>query len=479
MDRLGLNIQSSTVFPTYSTYKDIVAIVKQTTEWMDELDEWGEQLQDLYQICNDLLERAHDIVHMMDWDEEEVESDEEAESMPIFLAGHNYVIAALMPDTSDMASSEPLPTVGEPTMYEHRYRYSKDYEPEIEDMVKPDLKSGEMVEHKWANGDDYDGTSALIGIPPQMVEVLTDYVKGLGIWDIMVDTIMKNPMEPDNVRFYNVTSPFGNGERTFQWSAKRPGNFYGSDSDMHWFDAADEASHEDSLRALAKAGFDDVLKAIGNFLGLDNLVAFSIGLLAVTKSDKGYIHVDFSGSNKRAFNFLINLHSPSDEPELTIIEEDDLGNRRRGQVKYAPTFGVLNGDDAMHATNECNHRELEGLPVRITVSLFLSELEEASLEQVGEHDKYYFPFGNMDWIWAQRGRHWKRGDTSVSMVNDKGRAPFEAKDEMEGCAERVGPNKEKCLEHGDERMLCYKTCGSFISDDEFKPGEERRNLLGW
>lgn len=121
---------------------------------------------------------------------------------------------------------------------------------------------------------------------------------------------------------------------------------------MHWFDVADEASHEESLRVLSKGGYDDVLNAIGTFLGLEHIATFGIGLLAVTKADKGYIHVDFSNSGKRAFNFLINLQTPGDDPELTVIEEDELGNRRRGQVKYAPEFGVLNGDDAMHATNE-------------------------------------------------------------------------------------------------------------------------------
>lgn len=67
-----------------------------------------------------------------------------------------------------------------------------------------------------------------------------------------------------------------------------------------------------------------------------------------------YIHVDFSNSNSRAFNFLVNLETPGDDPdpELTVIEEDDIGNRRRAQVKYSPEFGVLNGDDGMHATNE-------------------------------------------------------------------------------------------------------------------------------
>lgn len=63
--------------------------------------------------------------------------------------------------------------------------------------------------------------------------------------------------------------------------------------------------------------------------------------------------MDFTQSKGRAFNFLINLDTPEGAgPELSVVEEDDLGNRRRGQVKYDNTFGVLNGDDAMHATNE-------------------------------------------------------------------------------------------------------------------------------
>jgi len=56
---------------------------------------------------------------------------------------------------------------------------------------------------------------------------------------------------------------------------------------MHWFDPADEFAYEESLRALADGGFDDVLHAIGTHLGMDNLASFAIGLLAVTKADKG------------------------------------------------------------------------------------------------------------------------------------------------------------------------------------------------
>ena len=84
----------------------------------------------------------------------------------------------------------------------------------------------------------------------------------------------------------------------------------------------------------------------------------------------------------------------------------------------------------------------------------------------------------MDWIWAQRGRHWNKEGTA-SLVEDKGRVHFEPHDEMDGCEEKVGDNNEKCLVHGAERMLCYKTCGAFITDEKYQPGEQRRSTFGW
>mmetsp|Transcript_31582 Transcript_31582/g.67312 ORF Transcript_31582/g.67312 Transcript_31582/m.67312 type:complete len:85 (-) Transcript_31582:434-688(-) len=84
----------------------------------------------------------------------------------------------------------------------------------------------------------------------------------------------------------------------------------------------------------------------------------------------------------------------------------------------------------------------------------------------------------MDWIWAQRGRHWNKNG-GVSLKDDKGREPFEPKDELKNCESRVGENKEKCWVNSNERKRCYKTCGFFMSDDEFRPGEEREKVFGW
>jgi len=465
ISRLGLNVVTSTTFPTPYTFDDVTSYLEEAVEWIDEMDTTQQRVsqemkRSYYQLCSDLLYRVEDL--------------KEGGYEEVYTGGYEYMIAAQLPNNnSDDDGGEEehavLPTVDTPTPYTPKEKYRADRDPNVEQLQFPPLAPGVLETYKWANGDPYDGLSARIGIPPQLKDTIIAYAKGLGIWDIILNTMEpENQMRPDSTKILTVASPYSG--QNFTWSVKRPDNFEGSSSDMHWFDIADEAAHEEALRALAKGGFDEVLNAIGTYLGLDNLVSFSIGILAVTKADKGYVHVDFSKSGKKAANFLVNLQTPADDPELTVIEEDDVGNRRRAQVKYSNEFGILNGDDAMHATNECNHRATGG--VRITASIFLSQLEEASLKQVAEHDKYYFPFGNMDWIWSQRGRHWNK-DGTASMMNDKGRQPFEPVDAIEGCEDRVGENKEECMVHGEVRMNCYKTCGFFKDDGEYRPGEER------
>ena len=59
---------------------------------------------------------------------------------------------------------------------------------------------------------------------------------------------------------------------------------------MHWFYTADELSHEDSLRALARGGFDLVLQGIGKRFGLETLHVDKFGFAAVTNCQRGYLY---------------------------------------------------------------------------------------------------------------------------------------------------------------------------------------------
>ena len=51
-------------------------------------------------------------------------------------------------------------------------------------------------------------------------------------------------------------------------------------------------NHERYLQALSAAGVDDVLKAIGEQLGLNSLVAILVTFIVVSWSTPGYIHYD-------------------------------------------------------------------------------------------------------------------------------------------------------------------------------------------
>eukprot|EP00970_Alexandrium_tamarense_P001099 scaffold114_cov200-Alexandrium_tamarense.AAC.69 len=51
---------------------------------------------------------------------------------------------------------------------------------------------------------------------------------------------------------------------------------------------------------------------------------------------------------------------------------------------------------------------------------------------------------------------------------------MEVKDSMMGCEERTKHNE--CLGDSKERAECWKSCRVFIPDDEYKPGEERRQF---
>jgi len=456
--QLNLNVFSSDIIYNEYEYDDFASKIADANAWLTESTFIEPETKSLFE---NLLARY----------------DEEAEEATyygaIYAGGNNYVIAA----ESSAEGGRLMPSMPKPMEYREKEQYYADRDPEVEEMVSTPLKSGEVMKLTWANGDDYDGLSYRVGAESKMRKSIVGYLEKLGLWDIIQETMYDNPLPEDSTRFHRLPSPY-DPTRTMTWGIKRPENYDGSGSDMHWFDAGCEFAMEDSYRALAEAGFDEVVDAIGKFMNYTEMNVISLGILAVTKADKGYIHQDFEGSTGRAFNFLYKLNAPESytTPELTVIEEDTLGNRRRGQLKYGDDFGVLNGDMAMHASNECNYRPTR--EIRISASIFMTEINDASQKVIQEHDDWYFPFGHHPWIRAQKGRHWHK-DGGRSLHTDTGRAPLKVEDQIEGCAERIGENKEKCFEHTLERQKCWKSCGAFMDDVDYRPGEARKEVFGY
>lgn len=211
LHRLGLNVFSSTVFPTEPSFFDIEETVNDALEWVEENQPSGAIRKQYQKTLSNLMDKAR----------------EATKDGPVYAGERQYIIAAELPASGKDKRS--LPKVDEPTIYEPKPAYVVDTEPKVEKLDETPVPPGKMVVHKWGNGDPYDGLGARIALPPQLVPTITKYVKDLGLWDMMIDMIKNDPMPQDSTRFFNVTSPYGGEGRNFSWSAKRPDNFYASD----------------------------------------------------------------------------------------------------------------------------------------------------------------------------------------------------------------------------------------------------------
>ncbi|EJK53591.1 hypothetical protein THAOC_26942, partial [Thalassiosira oceanica] len=314
---------------------------------------------------------------------------------------------------------------------------------EFEHFLTPDLEAGYADLIKFEDdGVVVHDYAARVGMPEHLVPTLRKYAEDMGLWRIMENMLYEDPLEPANARWFNhFHSPYQTTDnpaqlRNFTWGAVRPAKNW--KSDMHWFHTADELSHEDSLRALARGGFDSVLRGIGKRFGLKTLHVDKLGFIVVTNCQRGYLHTDFENVGGGAFNFLFGINSPEDGgPELIFETEDKM---RRGEVYYGANAGILVGDGTRHRTRECDHRASH--QVRITAFIYLVDLNDDNLHDVIAYSPFSIsspPYQERrKWTWTQRGRHWNQNNGSVSLINDVGRKPFNVSDVWDNC------DKSKC-----------------------------------
>ncbi|KAK1744209.1 hypothetical protein QTG54_004742 [Skeletonema marinoi] len=354
------------------------------------------------------------------------------------------------------------------------------YSPGFGHFLTHDLEPGQAELMRWEHdGSIVQDYAVRVGLPPDLVPTIKAYVKDMGLLDIMTNMLYDDPLSPGDAKWFTFQSPYQKANlaegsttdelRNFTWNVERPDKKW--KSDMHWFNTADELSHEEGLRVLAKGGFDQVLAGIGEKMGLDSLNIDSFGFVAVTNCDRGFIHTDWEDVDGRAFNFLVGIESP-DQAGPELIVEGDF----KGEIYYGSNAGILVGDGTRHGTRECDHRAYRG--VRIACSIYLSDVTKDNLETLaGDTTSIFPPTGKTaaDWVWTQGGRHWsKKGGRSL--VDDVGRKPFNVEDEMEGC------KKHLCIRDDDEgryRNSCMKTCNVFMNDEDYKPGTERREVYGY
>ena len=135
---------------------------------------------------------------------------------------------------------------------------------------------------------------------------------------------------------------------------------------MHWISPANEKTHEEYLKVLARGNFDLVLQAIGKYLGLESLAVYHLTFIGVSHSEKGFIHRDTHHTGASVYNVIIPLLLEDDAlPELAMQDWDD--ESRYGTLKYQVGTAAMMGDDAMHGTQACDYREKKGMRLAATV----------------------------------------------------------------------------------------------------------------
>jgi len=343
---------------------------------------------------------------------------------------------------------------------------------------------------RWKHdGRIIDEYGARIGLPPTLTSKVQAFAQELKILDLLHHILYEDPCDNDRGRFYKQVyqreretredtndSPNRDSSATnLLWAVQRPGNHFLSD--IHWFAPADEWTHEVMLRLLFQGGFRETLQAIGDYFHLNTLTIQSVGFLAVSYAENEGMHIDFEDAGK-AFNLLVPIVLPinNTEPEFKLIGFNETTENIHAAIKLEKNVGVLVGDKTWHGTRDCDHTPTRQM--RVMLSVYLADLTRENVDVIAQDRTAIFPVqGEVNWLWAQQGRHWRKNSQSNEM--DFGRRPFMAEDKWEECTELASDGD--CISGEDPfetRLYCPESCQVYIPDYMYRPGIDRSIVIG-
>ena len=212
---------------------------------------------------------------------------------------------------------------------------------------------------------------------------------------------------------------------------------------------------------------------------MDGLAAYHLTFIVVSHCEEGYVHHDTTNTGDKVFNVIIPLETVPDSPPELIIGDDQDGHRV-GRLKYEENVAVMIGDDVMHATSECDYRNIPGA-MRLAATVYIADINEDNVDTIAETTlTQAFPLPDAAWVMSQRARHWensnKRHDIddkaeAVHFVGDRGRAPFHASDRQKNfCLKKLKYDMSRCETEWETRESCPATCGVYLDSsyrDEF------------
>ncbi len=279
------------------------------------------------------------------------------------------------------------------------------------DFIASPLVPGHMAPVRWKGTAEIVTPWAFrIGLPSRVRKVLLQYCNEMGITDILRHvTVDGNGLEPGTETHMELEGD--------DWYLQRPDANWRSN--LHWFSPGAAPAHEHYLQALSAAGFDKVLQGVGEYLGMEGLVAFHVTFIAGSYSNRGFLHNDVSGTNAKVYNIIIPLLLANETgPELDLQswnpgrpeEEQDF---RVGRYRYEYDVGSMLGDNAVHATSACDYRYRNEM--RMAATVYVADVNDINAANVLKHYTQAYPPRELDLLKSWSGRHWKRNDPSRTL----------------------------------------------------------------
>jgi hypothetical protein len=211
----------------------------------------------------------------------------------------------------------------------------------IGDFIASPLKAGQLKPVRWKDTKEIVTPNAYrVGLSSQTREKILEYCDKVGITDTFRSTVV----DGNSLDLGDHLDMELNGS---QWRLLAPGQKWRAD--MQWLSPGDEESTQDWLEMLSAAGFDKILKGIGETLGLKGLAAFHGTFMGVSVSNKHYLQYGIRETGRKMFNIVIPLILANETgPELDIQDSnrtnDGTENLKVGRYRFEPDAAILLGD---------------------------------------------------------------------------------------------------------------------------------------
>ena len=245
-----------------------------------------------------------------------------------------------------------------------------------------------------------------VGLPIGLSNFMAKWAEDIGITEVLRAHVRGElSLPPEGERRLRL-----NG--TTWWIKRFPVNWR---SDMHYITPDDFGSNQLFMNALADAGFDTVLNAVGTRDNLTSITVYYPSYIAVSYCTSALMHSDSGEEGHYNVIFPV-IQVNNSKPEL-IVGDDDLD--LYAPYKYEPDHAVVLGKFGLHGTAPCDYRGTDSM--RMVVSAYMLDGDNITtrdkvIQDWMESDPPYPRIPDrVEFI--ESTKHWKRDDASRNLRN--------------------------------------------------------------